>query len=548
MSAHTILSHRRRGVSLVATLVTMPLMLGFVGLAVDVGMSRSLQADLRRTADAAALAAVQDLSGIDPAASMSSAQATVLAYLQKNPVYDGTPVHLDPLVDIVFGQGNMSPNGTGKVDFQPNAQRPDVIKVTVHATLDYTFAKVLGLGSRDLSASATAVLLPRDISVVIDLSGSMRFDSMMYFRDSRSVNTRDIWAALDGPAPSRPYIPGPEAATEYANDSGPALGIMTEWGDHLDSGSYNPASDPGLWYFPMGQSTSNPAVLASLQSRGYSPAQIATITSSTGNSSEWRGRTAVMVGLAEWNSNGGSDSSVNELTWAPYPSSRVAWTWSQYLDWIRDSGLPSAYSAFRYRLGPKTYTEFLLYANKYPSRNDFSQTPQQPLRAVKDAVQTLVDTVGQLDHVSLETFNQLGYHEVDLSADRQAVADRLYELQSNHNERSTTNIGDGLQKAVDELSSARNRSTARKVIVLMSDGASNTGPNAADIAQIAADQNMRIYTVSVGFGADRNMMQQIATIGDGQEFYAAGAPNTYTAQLQQIFRTIGGLRQAVLID
>ncbi len=124
MSGHAIRCHRRRGVSLVATMVTLPLILGFVGLAVDVGMSRSLQADLQRTADAAALAAVQDLGTLNLAAAMATAQATVLSYIQKNPVYHDTPVSVDPSVDIVFGQANLTSGSGGKVEFLPNIQPP----------------------------------------------------------------------------------------------------------------------------------------------------------------------------------------------------------------------------------------------------------------------------------------------------------------------------------------------------------------------------------------------------------------------------------------
>ena len=80
MFVHNIRSYRRRGVSLVVTMITMPLMMGFVGLAVDVGMSRSLQSDLQRTADAVALAAAQDLGGLDPAVAMANAQATILSF------------------------------------------------------------------------------------------------------------------------------------------------------------------------------------------------------------------------------------------------------------------------------------------------------------------------------------------------------------------------------------------------------------------------------------------------------------------------------------
>lgn len=173
MFGHTVRSHRRRGITLVVTVVTMPLMLGFVGLAIDIGMSHSLQADLQRTADACALAAAQDLGGLDPAASMALAQETVFSYVTKNPAFDNTPIHVDPLVDIVFGQADLIAGTGGKVGFVPNVFPPGAIQVTVHATLNYIFARVLGLGDRELSATATAGTGPRDFIVIIDCSGSM---------------------------------------------------------------------------------------------------------------------------------------------------------------------------------------------------------------------------------------------------------------------------------------------------------------------------------------------------------------------------------------
>ena len=64
----------------------------------------------------------------------------------------------------------------------------------------------------------------------------------------------------------------------------------------------------------------------------------------------------------------------------------------------------------------------------------------------------------------------------------------------------------------------------------------------------ANDLGYRIYTVSVGYNVDRALMQEIAAIGHGQEYYAVGSPEDYTEQLQIIFRMLGGQRQAVLIE
>jgi len=68
------------------------------------------------------------------------------------------------------------------------------------------------------------------------------------------------------------------------------------------------------------------------------------------------------------------------------------------------------------------------------------------------------------------------------------------------------------------------------------------------VAQMAADEGFRVYTVSVGYNVDRELLQEIATIGNGQEFYAAGNPDEYTDQLEMIFRALGGKRPVALIE
>ena len=136
---------------------------------------------------------------------------------------------------------------------------------------------------------------------------------------------------------------------------------------------------------------------------------------------------------------------------------------------------------------------------------------------------------------------------MDLRHDRHGVAHRLYNMQANHYDNST-NMGEGLLRAIESLTSIHAREDAAKVIVLMSDGHSSTGPDPVSIAESAADLGITIYTVSVGYGADRAQLQNIAAAANGVEFYATGTPEEYSAQLQLIFATIGGLGRVALIE
>ena len=172
-----LLGSRRRGATALATVVLLPLMLGFVGLAVDVGMAYSVKADLQRAADAAALAGVRDLKGSDEGAAMANSIATILTYANSNPAFSNIPLVIDTNTDIEFGQA-MLDEATGKVAFLAHTMPPGAVRVTVHADLPYTFARVMGFATRRISATAAAATGPRDVAIVMDVSGSMTHQSV----------------------------------------------------------------------------------------------------------------------------------------------------------------------------------------------------------------------------------------------------------------------------------------------------------------------------------------------------------------------------------
>jgi hypothetical protein len=258
-----------------------------------------------------------------------------------------------------------------------------------------------------------------------------------------------------------------------------------------------------------------------------------------------------MLGLATWTPNGAGDTTVstNELTWAPYPPYRKNWVWTDFIAWTGDpaSKLTSVHPQFQNRFGVKTFTDFLLDNKDNFSQTDLTATPEEPMQAVKDGVQEFVDASRSVDQISLEIFASTARHEVDLTDNVQAVATRLYQMQPNYYDNST-NIGAGLQAAIAELNSIRARPNVEKVIVLMSDGMSSMGPDPIAVAQTAVNQGIKIYSVSVGLGADRTTLQQVASMSGGIEFYATGSPAQYSEQLLHIYRTIGGMGAVALIE
>lgn len=581
---HSVLSgyraRTRRGAATVFVAISMVFILGFAALAVDISALYSAQSELQRTADASALAAATALSSggtsQDEAIDLADEAAVMNAVMRVS-------AGLDSNADVEFGRANAGPDG--RFTFAAGGTPIDAVRVTVRrsqgsrgGSIAVAFGGLMGVRHQDLQARAAAVLIPRDMALSVDLSGSMAWDSSLLFwnrNDGGYANTRDVWAALDGPEPSRPYEPGVETATEYAGDTGPAVGWMTNWGNPLIPGTYSPGSDSALWYIRKGQNTSNTTITTRLTAAGYSSDERSIIMSASKDStaSHWRYRCGIMLGLCSWRSGrsggipgGDGDNNIesSEITWIGYPSWRGTWTWTNYIDFVQGGQYNDA-ANFRYLYGLKTFMHMLL--ENYRSHNDTSvlwATPEMPQRAIKDAVQAMVDELenqSQKDHLSLEVFATTALHEVNLTDDYQSIADTLYARQAGHYDQ-TTNIGGGLQQAIAELKSGRARENARKIIILLSDGVPNidqagvyVGDGASSameycrvMAQQAADEGFTVHTVSVGSYADRGIMQEIAQIGGGLEFYAAGNPDEYKDELENIFRSLGGNHLVQLIE
>ncbi|MEW6252425.1 MAG: VWA domain-containing protein, partial [Planctomycetota bacterium] len=492
----------RRGAAAIQIAACSTIVFGMAALAIDFARVHTTRAELQSAADAGALAAAAVL--VDQQDPLQAAVEAADQFAQLNaPAGYLTRVESQ---DVELGHAIFDPNTRG-FQFQAGGTHFDAVRVTVRRTAEgevrvpFLFAPVLGYDVQRVQARAAAVLIPRDIALVIDLSGSMNDDSELrhyrrylgeegQWRDGIQVNLRDVWCALDGPAPARPYVPGPEEQTEYAGDAGPAVGAMTTWGAPIVPESYDPTGDAGLWYIRKGATTSNPAIESGLAARGYTPDETTCLMSGSRDasySSQWRNRTAVMLALGEWRSGrpggrpGGDGDNIvenGEVAWLEYPTYRSSWSWANYIDYVGSgsSEMVSTQSALRYRFGLKTFVNFLLESRpRYSQTNILWQTPEQPLQAVKDAVQAMLNVIASLestDQVALEIFAQTARHEVDLTTDLQFVAERLYHRQAGHYD-TLTNMGAGLQTALAELSSERARSSARKVIVLMSDGKPN---------------------------------------------------------------------------
>jgi Flp pilus assembly protein TadG len=195
------LINKRRSVAMVWTAVTMTLTTGFAALAVDMGYTYSVRAQLQRTVDSAAMAAASQLAKTGTNEEYDI-YAEALKFSQKNKIGNMSPTLTQS--DIVLGKTIQGSDG--KFTFDPNQTPADSVKVTVRLTkdspngaIDLFFGRILGVEEVEMSASAVATLVPRDVAIVIDLSRSMDYDSQLRYESTTSINIKEVWEDLGSP-------------------------------------------------------------------------------------------------------------------------------------------------------------------------------------------------------------------------------------------------------------------------------------------------------------------------------------------------------------
>lgn len=595
---------RRRAVIAVQVGVFLVVLLGFAALTVDLGAMYNTKADLQRASDAAALAAaskLSDWSGGDPT---ESARQAALSYVQKNAVF-GRHLQLDPGQDVTFGRAVFN-SGSGQYDFSPTDAAPDAVYVRLRHTADSPngaiplyFARIFGIAQTHMQADAMAVMTPRDVALVADLSASHTDDSEFRNHKSTEINLFDVWNELPGGVDDVSACEGVSCGAGQVCSggscvaagpgalAGPAWGYMENlgFGTETVDPSYNPATDPGLIRLAYNVDWVNASLQANLVARGYNAAEVtALMDNQYDTNGAWPYRVAVALGLAHWNSGlpGGlwqtrGAAAGNNNAWIS--ASEVEWTetilsqtlgasddiWLDYINTYMKGTSSEMYdsnSNLRYRFGIKTFVNYLMEKRPTNSQTpELADVPTQPMQAVKDAVGYMTQFIDELDSddkLSLEVYGTTGRHEVDLTREYGSISERLRSMQAGHYD-TWTNVGAGLQRAIDELTSERARHTSKKMIILLTDGNANvnsaggvndvSGGNAyaLDRAQAAADQGIYIFAVSVGAEANQSLMGQIADIGHGEHFHAEGSIEEYSGQLAEIFRRLAGTRPVELI-
>ncbi len=596
---------RRRGAVAVLVVITLVVFLGCAALTVDVGTMYNARSDLQRTADAAALAAASRLGEQTLGDPLALARATAREFTGYNGVFDRS-LDLDTS-DITFGRGNYDPVAH-TLTFVPTTTAPNAVRVNVRMAADSPngplglyFSAIFGKYNTDVSAMATAMMIPRDVAIVADLSSSHTDDSEFRNYKNTEIKMWEPWNGLPGgygeigsPWVSADIQPGwvePDGSVPQA--AGPAWGYMKRigYGDMIVPTTYNPLTDPGLVRLVYGSNWSNAQLSSYLSAQGYNATEVSAIMNNgAGDSStSYPLRVATALGLANWNSgiaggrwstvgaspgNGNNNIVSSEVQWTQQIMGRSvsasASIFQSYINYTRASNnvMTQANTNLRYSYGIKTFISYLLDAREQHSMTpEFGNAPHYPMQPIKDATQVLTEYLYELDsndQVSLEVFATTAHHEVDLTSNFHEVSDRLNAMHAGYYDSNTFTAG-GLQAGIDELTGARARSSAKKVMVLLSDGLANcTSPSncstsdantlaearaeALAVAQDASDLGIRIFTVAVGSAADPGLMADIAETTGAETFVAQGSIDEYAQELRNIFITIGGRRPVALVE
>jgi hypothetical protein len=190
-------SARRHGTIATLLALTMVIVVGFLGLAIDLGMLAIAKTQTQQAADLAALTAARTLNGNSTGNYNQSAATTnaqnILTY--NNILGQSIP---SSLLTLTYGSYDYNQSTQAFVaNYPPTSGVPTTaVAATVTTTsLQGAFSKIFGNQFLpNVTATAQAVHRPRDVALVMDLSGSMRLGTVLgfdFYTQTRTTNNPD---------------------------------------------------------------------------------------------------------------------------------------------------------------------------------------------------------------------------------------------------------------------------------------------------------------------------------------------------------------------
>lgn len=177
---------RRRGSILPLTAIGLVAILGFIALAIDVGMLMVARNQAQNAADTAAMTAARAIDG-SPSGNLTGAEAKGREAATRNKILS---VQIDPS-EVSFENGYFYYDQNSST-FQPVIGTPSGADnynlsqavVRTNRSNNAAFARVFMINDLNVTATAIAAHRPRDICVILDYSGSMNNESDLWNNES----------------------------------------------------------------------------------------------------------------------------------------------------------------------------------------------------------------------------------------------------------------------------------------------------------------------------------------------------------------------------
>jgi len=171
----------------------------------------------------------------------------------------------------------------------------------------------------------------------------------------------------------------------------------------------------------------------------------------------------------------------------------------------------------------KIPSDVIMVIDRSGSMASDGTSPPQPLTDVKNAAISFVNQLEADDGVGLVSYATEASTPIDatLSFNFDAIKNAISLINIKQNGIQQTNIADGIEKALLELTSERHRNTAKKVLIMLTDGEPTLPQSAQDelypqneavrIADQAKSAGVQLYTVGLGTEVDQDFLLRLAS-------------------------------------
>lgn len=568
----------RRGAISVMAAFMLIILFAFMAMAIDIGRVMHKRTSMQNACDAAALAASLEIteaasqaaaSGEDPGAAAAN-EARQMAY----DVAFANGVAIDPANDVEFGRRAYS-GGNWSITW---GQQPfNVVRVNAHRNqsdtslpngkLPLAFGWAVGIPSVPLSATATAYVESRDLVAVLDYSASMNDDSTFgafskLGKANVEANMQDIWNAIQ---PINVGSLGFSNAYLQIKGATPTNSTLPQIYVTFKDNEIYVTSTKDLSNVVLGFTDGSAQKFEGLSGKtgtfkgagSYSGKSLnkCWIKSGSNSSSDGPGYGEKFT---DSNSAVKNQFGLSSISY-PFPSG----SWDSFIDYCRnDSSVKSA--GYRRAYGGLNFVNYLLTQKPtYAQTPVLWKAPHYPFHAMKQGMTLFTQFLGDLqmnDELGIATYDETarvetsldfdGYN-IDISANPitanyEALNAIQTHRQAGHYDQYTA-MGAGIYEG-RLLLEQHARYGSKPTLLIMTDGQANRSPGGWSLpsdwnwaaltdydgdgdadystndihkgyaffqAREAINKGYTLHTLTVGVGADRDLMKAIAFAGKG---------------------------------